>query len=79
MTYFGLAYPALFKNHGGTSYIVTKIVLCWCYAAMVGATAWEAIPSTYVWYATLRDLAPIVPYTRPTAREVADGDNFLIF
>ena len=45
---------------------------------MVGATAWEAIPAAYVWYATLRDLAPIVPYTRPTAKEVADSDKLTL-
>ena len=72
------AYPALFKSRGGTSYAVTKMVICWCYAGTVGMVAFEGVPATIVWYKTLRDLVAPEPYTRPTEKEVKDGDKLLL-
>ena len=40
--------------------------------------AFEGVPATIVWYKTLRDLVVPEPYTRPTEKEVKDGDKLLL-
>ena len=64
-TFFSFFKPVVFSERPGM-YKYTKITLSWLNAGMVLLFSVEALPSTIVWYTTLRDLVAPEPYNRPT-------------